>query len=47
MTLRNPEAEVFDFIPKCFCKLPPPNYSEMSMIAIPLGLNDSSFYEVT
>ena len=25
MTFRNPVAEVFDLIPKCFCRLPPPN----------------------
>ena len=42
MTLRKPEAEVLDLIPKCFWRLPPPNWSEASTIATPLGLKTSS-----
>jgi len=36
-TFKKPAADVFDLIPKCFYKLPPPNVSFASTIAIPLN----------
>ena len=35
ITFKKPDADVFDLIPKCFWRLPPPNYSLPSIIAIP------------
>ena len=35
ITLRNPVADVFDLMPKCFYRLPPPNCSLISTMAIP------------
>lgn len=42
ITFKNPVADVLDLIPKCFCKLPPPNCSLASTIAMPLPLPELS-----
>ena len=37
ITFKKPVADVFDLIPKCLCKLPPPKLSVASTIAMPLN----------